>query len=115
MFYGGIRMVIICTMAFIILDFFTGYISGIAQQNLKSTIMRKGLFNKISLLIFITLGVLGEYAQNFYLKDIQVPTVLMVCGYISIMEITSIIENICKINDKIIPEKIKGMFGINDK
>ena len=47
---------------------------------------------------------------------VAVPVAAAICAYICLMEITSIIENACKINPNLILEKLAAMFGgLKDK
>lgn len=103
---------IICTtLGFIGFDFVTGFIGAMRNGKVKSQIMREGLYHKTSLIILIAFSILAEYGQKSIFKELNIPILLPICGYIVIMETTSIIENLCKINPSLIPSKIKGFFG----
>ena len=97
--------------AFIVLDFFTGLIKALATHSFTSTNMREGLFHKVGLILCMILGFLVDHAQGYIDLGISVPVAAAVCVYICLMEITSIIENICKINPDILPEKLATLFG----
>lgn len=97
--------------AFIILDFVTGLIKAVATNSFTSTKMRQGLFHKVALLLCMILGCLVDHAQGYMDLGITVPVAAAVCVYICLMEITSIIENICKINPDILPDKLTSLFG----
>jgi phage-related holin len=100
----------IITFGFICLDFATGIIKGLATHTFKSSIMREGLYHKIGSILIIALGVLVDYAQGYLDIGVTVPVAGAVCAYICLMEIGSGIENICKINPDILPEKITSLF-----
>ena len=97
--------------AFIVLDFITGLIKALATHSFTSTKMREGLFHKVALLLCMILGFLVDHAQGYIDLGITVPVAAAVCVYICLMEITSIIENICKINPEIVPDKLASLFG----
>ena len=97
--------------AFIVLDFVTGLIKAVATKTFTSTKMRQGLFHKVALLLCMILGFLVDHAQGYIDLGITVPVAAAVCVYICLMETTSIIENICKINPQIVPDKLAALFG----
>lgn len=103
--------VVVVTLGFIVCDFFTGIVKAIKEKNLNSSIMRQGLFNKLGSIIAITVGALAEYAQNYLDLGIHVPVTTAICTYICLMELTSIIENIGKINNHILPKQLLDCFG----
>ena len=97
--------------AFIVLDFLTGLIKAFATNSFTSTKMREGLFHKVGLVLCMILGFLVDHAQSYIDLGISVPVAAAVCVYICLMEITSIIENICRINPDILPDKLADLFG----
>lgn len=105
------KMVYIITLAFIIFDFVSGYIAAIKNENVSSKIMREGLFHKAGLVMLMVLAAVLEYGQGYIFESTQIPVIVPTCGYICVMEITSILENIVKLNPEILPEKITMIFG----
>lgn len=100
----------IITGAFILLDFITGIIKAFKNKEFTSSVMREGLFHKAGSIVVIVFGVLVDYAQGFMDLGITIPLASTLCVYISLMEIGSIIENICIINPAIIPTKLQDYF-----
>lgn len=96
---------------FILLDLVTGLIKAFKLKEYTSTIMREGLYHKVGSILVVCFGVLVDKAQLFLDLGIEVPIASSICIYIILMEIGSIIENICKINPDILPEKIKAYFS----
>lgn len=75
---------------FILGDFATGLISAVILNNVDSKKMRQGLLRKILLVLIVFLSFVLEYTFNIsVISDV-------VCAYIIIMEIISILENIKK-------------------
>ena len=101
------------TFYFIVMDFFTGLLKAFATGEFSSRIMRRGLFHKASLLSVMALGWMVEYAQRYI--DLGIGTVIpvggAVCGYIILMEVGSSIENLCKMNPDLMPDKLCQVFG----
>lgn len=98
------------TAAFIVLDMVTGLVKAFKEKNYCSSVMREGLFHKCGSILCVVFATLIDYAQNFLDLGVAVPVTLGVCSYIVLMEIGSIIENVCAINPEIMPDKLKGYF-----
>ena len=97
--------------AFIVLDFLTGLVKAFATNSFTSTKMREGLFHKVGLFLCMILGFLVDFAQGYLDLGVSVPVAAAICVYICLMEIASIIENVCKINPQIMPDKLAALFG----
>lgn len=95
------------------LDFVSGMIKAIAQKQLSSKKMREGLFHKSALGLCMLLGAGVDYAQRFMDLGFHFPVAGAICVYIVLMEITSIMENICAINPQLTPEAIRKIFNGN--
>ena len=101
----------VIAFAFIVLDFLTGIVKAFATNSFTSTKMRMGLFHKVGLILCMILGGLVDFAQGYLDLGVTIPVAAAICVYICIMEITSIIENVCKINPQIAPSKLAALFG----
>lgn len=100
----------VVVFSFIALDFLTGMIKAFKEKNYSSSIMREGLYHKCGSMLLIGFGVLVEHAEKFIDLGVTVPVASMICGYIVLMEIGSIIENLGTINPEIVPSKMKQYF-----
>lgn len=98
------------TAGFIVLDFVTGLVKAFKEKNYCSSIMREGLFHKCGNILCIVFATLVDYAQTYIDLGVSVPVTAGVCAYIVLMEIGSIIENVCAINPEILPDKLKVYF-----
>lgn len=107
-------MAYLITFYFIVMDFFTGLLKAFATDSFSSKIMRRGLFHKLSLLCVLALGWLMEYAQRFVDLgiDFAVPVGMAACVYIILMEVGSILENLCETNPELMPDKLCQLFGV---
>jgi toxin secretion/phage lysis holin len=99
------------TFLFILLDFATGIIKALYLKEFTSSGMREGLFHKVGSIICVSLGYAIDFTSNYLDLGIKVPIATAICTYIVLMEITSIIENIGKINPTIVPQSIRKYFG----
>lgn len=104
------KMVYIITLCFIVFDFVSGFIKAIKNKEVSSKILREGIFHKGGFIMLVCLATLIEYGQG-YVFDTTIPVVMPCCVYICITEITSILENISKINPAILPEKLQEIFA----
>lgn len=98
------------TAGFIVLDMLTGLVKAFKEKAYTSSVMREGLFHKCGSILCVVFGVLIDYAQGFLDLGSNVPVAGSVCAYIVLMEIGSIIENVCAINPEIMPDKLKQYF-----
>ena len=104
-------MVFVITGSFILLDLLTGIIKAFKEKSYTSTLMREGLFHKCGSILCVVFAVLVDYAQTLLELGVNIPVAIAVCSYIVLMEIGSIIENVCIINPQIMPDKLKSYFG----
>lgn len=78
------------TLIFMIADIVSGVIQAIINKNLDSQKMREGLLRKMLLILVVILSFIFQYAFN-------IPAISkVVCIYLIIMEIISILENLKK-------------------
>ena len=104
-------MVYLITALFIVMDMVTGLIKAFKEKAYTSSLMREGLFHKCGSILCVLFGVLVDYAQTFVDIGVTVPVALGICVYIILMEIGSVIENICAINPNIMPDKMRAFFA----
>ena len=98
------------TAAFIVLDMVTGLVKAFKEKNYCSSVMREGLFHKCGSILCVVFATLIDYAQQFFDLGVAVPVTAGVCTYVVLMEVGSIIENVCAINPEIMPDKLKAYF-----
>lgn len=103
-------MIYLIVAGFILLDMITGIIKAFKEKAYTSTVMREGLFHKSGSILCIVFGALVDYAQAYFDLGVSIPVALSLCVYVTLMEIGSIIENVCAINPQIAPDKLKQYF-----
>lgn len=88
--------------ALITLDYLTGLAKGVVNKSISSAVMRKGLWHKVAEVAAILLAYLvaeqGKYIGLPYEIDYLVTGVVV---WISVMEVTSILENLGEINPEL--------------
>ena len=93
---------IILTCILIALDYITGLIKAVTQQKVQSSIMRQGLWHKLAEILAILLAYLvvleGQHLHLPFDIDFLIPGVVV---WITVMEVTSILENIGEINPEL--------------
>lgn len=82
---------VVATLIFIVTDIIVGVICAIIKKELDSQKMREGLLRKILLVIVVALSFVIQ--QTFFNMN---AISKFICGYIIVMEIISIFENIKK-------------------
>lgn len=95
------------------LDFFSGVIAALVKGAWRSQAMREGLLHKCSLILCMLLGVALNAGQRYMDLGITIPAYQSICVYIALMEAGSTVENICKANPGMVPNKIKSMLGLD--
>ena len=83
---------------FILFDIISGILKATYEGNLASTLMRKGLFNKLGEILALILGKLVEYASAQYQLGFSIPLYTAIAAYLILMETLSILENISAMN-----------------
>lgn len=83
--------VLILPLSLMVIDFVTGSINAWANNNFQSKKMRSGLNKKVGEIAIIVIGELFSYGLGLpgYIMN-------LVSGYIILMEITSVLENLNK-------------------
>ena len=103
-----------CTIAvtfFIITDYVTGVAKAIIQDNLSSKKMREGLGHKFAYFMLVLVAWFIDLV-NVHV-DLGLPVSVFVCtvGGISLIELTSILENITAINPELADAPFMQIFA----
>lgn len=88
--FSGIIWQIATPLIFSLADIVTGYIQAWINNDVDSQKMREGLLHKMLLVLIILLSFVLQYAFNIQFIS------SVVCVYIVLMEIVSILENLKK-------------------
>ena len=88
---------IVIALIMILADIMAGFITACINSNVQSSKMREGLWHKSFLLIIIMISyILGVGMDHISAFKLDIPTVEIVCGYIVVMELASVLENVQK-------------------
>lgn len=96
---------------FIIVDYVTGIAKAILNNTLSSQKMRQGLWHKFA---YLTLTLVTYFVDMINLHvDLGLPVSVFVCtvGGISLIELTSILENITAINPELADAPFMSVFA----
>lgn len=91
-------VIMIITLCFIMFDIVTGITKACYNKSLNSTLLREGLFHKLSEVLAIVGSWLLGYSVDYIHLGIDLPIVPVVGIYICIMELISIMENLATVN-----------------
>ena len=108
---------LVCTLAFIVLDFVSGYINAAIHNQVSSSKLREGLYHKGGYIIAITCAQLLEIASQYanlaqYGVKLQLPLVIITCSYVILTECSSVIENIGQMNPQL-RTQLYNIFGLD--
>jgi toxin secretion/phage lysis holin len=104
-FLGGFDGLVLALVAFVVIDYITGFMAAVIEKKLSSDIGFRGIFKKVLIFIFVGIG----HIIDFHLieKGSAVRTAV-VFFYLS-NEGLSIMENAARVGLPI-PEKLKTVF-----
>ncbi len=75
-------------------DMITGFITACLEHDVSSSVMREGLLHKTLVLCVIGLAAVVEATGPRAGVNLGIPAVNVVCAYVALMEISSIVENV---------------------
>lgn len=80
---------IVLPLVLSLIDIITGYLQARINNDVQSTVMREGLIHKFLQILIMIISFLIEFAFGIKIS-------VIVCVYLCVMELTSIIENLKK-------------------
>lgn len=110
----------LCTLglcgALIVLDYVSGIAAAASRGELQSSKMREGLWHKLgevgAILLAYIVAQEGHYIGLPYQVDLLIPAVII---WISVMEVTSILENLALLNPDIGEKSFTSIFERKDQ
>ena len=100
---------------FMLLDFISGVAAAFVNDEYDSKRVREGIFHKGGLtLVVVCAAAIELFVVHVPSIDITVPLLVPVCVIIVLMELTSIMENVVKINPELGGNKLFGLFVPKD-
>lgn len=104
---------IVCV--FVLLDVVSGLAAAIKNKELSSSVMHEGLYNKLGeILLLVVAMFVASILEVYPFTQLGIPpeVTYLVDLYITLMELVSILENICKLNPNLPIAKILDIFDI---
>ena len=110
-------LIVVLPLIAIIFDFIVGFVAAAKNGVVSSTVMRRGMWNKLSEIIAIVFGFLCEFGIEVFGAStlgfsVTIPIVTGICIYIFTYEIVSIIENLGCMNPDL-ANKLTTVIGIH--
>ena len=101
---------VIAALVFILFDFATGIVKAAYNKNVSSTVMREGLYHKFAEIMVIVMAGFIDVACEHLDLGFDTPILAVTCGYIVLMEIASILENIGEMNPDLANSPVFSIF-----
>lgn len=106
---------IIIALVFNALDLITGIVTAIKNKDIQSSKLRDGLFKKAGFIICYFVAWLIDTNGVIIGFQLGVQILPLLIGYVCLTELVSLLENVCKLNPDILPEKLMEIFHITNK
>lgn len=103
------------TVAFMMVDVFTGILKAVKNKELSSTRAREGMYKKASFILFIAFGYLADYAMDYVDLGFNFPAVATICTLIILTEAISVLENLGQINPDLVKLVAPFLSALNSK
>lgn len=89
-------------LVLVLLDVVVGFANAVAHREVCSSKMRSGLWHKLGTMFLM---LVADVTDGALLGGVDLgfksPVLVVVCLYIALMELVSVLENICKLNPEL--------------
>ena len=103
------------TLAFMMLDVFTGVLKAVKNKELNSTKAREGIYKKASFILFIAFGYLADDAMGYVNMGFNFPAAATICTLVIVTEAISVLENLGQINPGLVKLVAPFLSALNKK
>lgn len=103
------------SIAFMMVDVFTGVLKAVKNKELSSTRAREGIYKKASFILFIAFGYLADYAMQYVDLGFSFPASATICTLIILTEAISVLENLGQINPDLVKLVAPFLSALNSK
>ena len=103
------------SVAFMMVDVFTGILKAVKNKELSSTRAREGIYKKASFILFIAFGYLADYAIDYVDLGFNFPAAATICTLIILTEAISVLENLGQINPDLVKLVAPFLSVLNSK
>lgn len=104
---------VIVALVFNLFDLVSGVVSAVKNKNLQSAKLRDGLFKKVGFIMCYFLAYIVDNYGTLIGFNLTVKIMPVIIFYVCSTEAVSVIENICKINSDLIPQKLINLFNLD--
>lgn len=104
---------VIVALVFNAFDIISGLIAGAKNKDIESSKLRDGLFKKVGFIMCYAVAYIVDTYGTMIGFQISIAILPIIVLYVCTTELVSILENICKINPDILPERLMSMFHIS--
>lgn len=98
-------------LSLVVIDYITGIIGACINGDFSSSKMREGLFHKLTYLIAVVVAYIIEALAVHYDLGFVTGIVVLVCTWIIITEVGSILENLIIINPSLADNSFMSIFA----
>lgn len=95
---------------FIAMDYLTGILKAGVQHNISSAKMREGLMHKLAYILILILSQAIDIFNIHTQLSLPLNVLAVTSAGISLIELTSIVENLCEINPEIANKSFMKIF-----
>lgn len=108
------QVAIVTVLLLILLDVVAGFTGAAVTKTISSKRMREGLLHKMMEVVLMALATVidGALLGGFDILDGN-PILLVTCGYLAVMEVSSILEIVGKYNPDLTNEGLLSIFDHN--
>ena len=99
-------------LAFVAMDVVTGYAQAVANHTVDSKIMKSGFWHKLALVFAMLAAGMADMAAMVEIDlGFALPIFECACGYVMLMELTSILENVKLMNPQLADSAIMKLLN----
>lgn len=106
---------LLAALFFVTTDYLTGTVKAIMQGSLSSQKMREGLGHKFAYLILIAVAYAIDTVNAHVSLGLPVNVFIVTVGGVCLIELTSILENLCEINPELKNKPFLRTLDTNEK
>lgn len=93
-------------------DLLSGIATAVKEKDLQSSKLRDGIFKKAGFMMCYALAVLIDREGSYIGMKLEVEILPIIVAYVVMTETVSIIENISRLNQELLPDKLLEMFHV---
>lgn len=105
---------VLVALFFNLFDLISGFVAAVKNKEVASSKLRDGLFKKVGFVFCYFIGFMFDNYGSLVGFDMSAKVMPVILLVAVTTELTSIIENINKINPDLLPEKLLSIFHLGD-